>query len=58
MVRMATDDTGGELIFVCSARQVADGDVFAQGIVTPLAMAGYLLRCPTINLKSGGERWN
>ncbi|MCK4314326.1 MAG: hypothetical protein KAX24_01010 [Anaerolineae bacterium] len=55
---MATDNTVGELIFVCSARQVADGDVLAQGTVTPLAMAGYLLRDPTINLKSGGERWN
>ncbi|MCK4471958.1 MAG: hypothetical protein KAW49_09260 [Anaerolineae bacterium] len=55
---MATDDTVDELIFVCSARQVADGDVFAQGIVTPLAMAGYLLRDPTINLKSGGKQWN
>jgi hypothetical protein len=58
MARMATDDAVGELIFVCSARQVADGDVLAQGTVTPLAMAGYLLRDPTINLKSGGERWN
>jgi glutaconate CoA-transferase subunit B len=31
------------LISVCIARQVADGDVLAQGIATPLVMAGYLL---------------
>jgi acyl CoA:acetate/3-ketoacid CoA transferase beta subunit len=40
---VATDYTIDELISVCIARQVADGDVLAQGIATPLVMAGYLL---------------
>jgi glutaconate CoA-transferase subunit B len=43
MARVATDHTIDELISVCIARQVADGDVLAQGIATPLVMAGYLL---------------
>jgi len=43
MARVATDYTVDELISVCIARQVADGDVLAQGIATPLVMAGYLL---------------
>ncbi len=43
MARAATDYTIDELISVCIARQVADGDVLAQGIATPLVMAGYLL---------------
>jgi len=32
-----------ELIAVCIARQVVDGEVLAQGINTPLVMAGYIL---------------
>lgn len=32
-----------ELISICIARQVQDGDVWAQGINTPLVMAGLLL---------------
>jgi acyl CoA:acetate/3-ketoacid CoA transferase beta subunit len=32
-----------ELITVCIARQVQDGEVLAQGINTPLVMAGYIL---------------
>lgn len=43
MTRVTTDYTIDELISVCIARQVADGDVLAQGIATPLVMAGYLL---------------
>jgi len=43
MARVATDYTIDELISVCIARQVTDGDVLAQGIATPLVMAGYLL---------------
>jgi acyl CoA:acetate/3-ketoacid CoA transferase beta subunit len=43
MARVATDYTIDELISVCIARQVTDGDVLAQGIATPLAVAGYLL---------------
>ncbi len=43
---MATDYTVDEPIPICIARQVANGDVLAQGIVTPLVMAGYLL-CET-----------
>ena len=43
MARVATNYTIDELISVCIARQVSDGDVLAQGLATPLAMAGYLL---------------
>jgi acyl CoA:acetate/3-ketoacid CoA transferase beta subunit len=32
-----------ELMCVCIARQVRDGDVLAQGLATPLVAAGYLL---------------
>ena len=32
-----------ELISVCIARQVMDGDVLAQGINTPLVLAGFIL---------------
>lgn len=32
-----------ELISVCIARQVVDGEVLAQGINTPLVMAGFIL---------------
>lgn len=32
-----------EMICVCIARQVTDGDVLAQGIATPLVLAGYML---------------
>lgn len=37
------DYTIDELMAVCIARQVNDGDVLAQGINTPLVMAGYIL---------------
>lgn len=39
----ASDFTTDELICVCIARQITDGEVVAQGISTPLVMAGYLL---------------
>lgn len=35
--------TVDELICVCIARQVVDGEVLAQGLATPLVAAGYLL---------------
>ena len=35
--------TVDELLAVCIARQIADGDVLAQGLATPLVAAGYLL---------------
>jgi acyl CoA:acetate/3-ketoacid CoA transferase beta subunit len=38
-----TDFTIDELMCVCIARQVEDGDVLAQGLATPLVAAGYLL---------------
>lgn len=38
-----TDYTIDELISVCIARQVVNGEVLAQGINTPLVMAGYIL---------------
>lgn len=37
------DYTIDELICVCIARQVQDGEVLAQGLNTPLVMAGFLL---------------
>ena len=40
---MTADYTIDELISVCIARQVVDGEVLAQGLATPLVMAGYLL---------------
>ena len=39
----ASEFTVDELICACIARQLADGEVVAQGIATPLVMAGYLL---------------
>lgn len=38
-----TDFTIDELISVCIARQVVDGELLAQGINTPLVMAGFIL---------------
>lgn len=38
-----TDYTIDELICTCISRQVVDGEVLAQGINTPLVMAGYIL---------------
>ena len=39
----ASDFTVDELICACIARQLSEGEVVAQGIATPLVMAGYLL---------------
>lgn len=39
----ATDYTVDELMAVCIARQVQDGDVLVQGLATPLVAAGYIL---------------
>lgn len=38
-----TDYSIDELISVCISRQVIDGEVLAQGINTPLVMAGFIL---------------
>lgn len=38
-----TDWTIDELICVCISRQVKDGEVLAQGLNTPLVMAGFIL---------------
>lgn len=38
-----SDFTIDELISVCIARQVEDGEILAQGINTPLVMAGFIL---------------
>jgi glutaconate CoA-transferase subunit B len=38
-----TNYTIDELICVCIARQIEDGEVVAQGIATPLVAAGYIL---------------
>jgi acyl CoA:acetate/3-ketoacid CoA transferase beta subunit len=38
-----TDFTTDELISVCISRQVVDGELLAQGINTPLVMAGFIL---------------
>ncbi len=40
---MTADYTVDELMAVCIARQVVDGEVLAQGINTPLVMAGFIL---------------
>ena len=40
---LATDYTIDELIAVCIARQVEDGDMLVQGLATPLVAAGYIL---------------
>ncbi|MGQ9909289.1 MAG: CoA-transferase subunit beta [Candidatus Flexifilum sp.] len=40
---MSLEYTIDELICTCIARQVVDGEVLAQGINTPLVMAGYIL---------------
>jgi hypothetical protein len=37
------DFTTDELICVCISRQVEDGEVLAQGINTPLVVAGFIL---------------
>jgi acyl CoA:acetate/3-ketoacid CoA transferase beta subunit len=39
----APDYTIDELMVVCIARQVQDGDVLVQGLATPLVAAGYIL---------------
>jgi len=43
MMTIATDYTIDELISVCISRQILDGDVWAQGINTPLVSAGLIL---------------
>jgi acyl CoA:acetate/3-ketoacid CoA transferase beta subunit len=40
---MTVDYSVDELICTCIARQVVDGEVLAQGINTPLVMAGFIL---------------
>jgi hypothetical protein len=40
---MIPDYTVDELICVCISRQVENGEALAQGLATPLVMAGYLL---------------
>jgi len=41
--RPAEDYTIDELMSVCIARQLKDGEIVAQGLATPLVVAGYLL---------------
>jgi glutaconate CoA-transferase subunit B len=43
MAPAADDYTVDELIAACIARQLEEGEVVAQGIATPLVVAGYLL---------------
>jgi len=38
-----TDFTTADLISICIARQIQDGELLAQGIATPLVAAGYFL---------------
>ncbi|MDX2160514.1 MAG: hypothetical protein SF162_04225 [bacterium] len=53
---MTDDYTIDELISVCIARQVVDGEILAQGINTPLVMAGLILaqltHAPHVNFAS------
>lgn len=39
----AQDFSAADLMCICIARQVRDGEVLAQGLATPLVAAGYLL---------------
>ena len=52
-----SDFTIDEVISVCIARQITDGEVVAQGIATPLVAAGYLLakrtHAPNLMFASG-----
>jgi len=41
--KLADDFTVDELISVCIARQIANGELIVQGLATPLVMAGYIL---------------
>ncbi len=43
MRTLTTDFTPDELMVVCMARQINDGEVVAQGLATPLVAAAYLL---------------
>jgi len=43
MKQTASDYTTDELICVCIAHQIADGEAVAQGIAKPLVAAGYIL---------------
>jgi glutaconate CoA-transferase subunit B len=43
MTSHATDYTRDELMCVCIARQIVDGEAVGQGIATPLVMAGVIL---------------
>ncbi len=43
MSNSENDFTVDELMAVCIARQIVDGEVVAQGIATPLVAAGYIL---------------
>ncbi len=43
MGNTSTDYTIDEVISVCIARLIRDGDTVAQGLATPLVVAGYLL---------------
>lgn len=40
---MSPDFTPDEIMVVCIARQITDGEVVAQGLATPLVAAGFLL---------------
>jgi len=40
---MTNDVTPDEMMVMCMARQVRDGEIVAQGLATPLAAAAYLL---------------
>lgn len=56
MPQPSTDYTIDELISVCIARQIEDGEIVAQGLATPLVVAGYLLarltHAPTMRFAS------
>lgn len=56
MIDQNADYSIDELMSVCIARQIRDGDIVAHGMATPLAAAGYLLaKCthaPNLRLAS------
>ena len=50
------DYTIDELISVCIARQISDGEVVAQGIATPLVAAGHRVEVRAVELRHVCDR--
>ena len=58
MEQTTGDYTTDELICVCIARQIEDGEAVAQGIATPLVAAGYInIQYPIPNIQIETRRF-